>query len=56
MAEKLIWEDEQVQVGIGLLAAIDTPAAHAALRRFGLSQAGDDEGVACGAPRSVAGR
>jgi len=42
-AEKTIWEEKQPSVGIGILEAIDTPSAHAALRRFGLSQAGKDE-------------
>jgi tetratricopeptide (TPR) repeat protein len=43
MAEKLIWEESQPEAGIGILETIATPAALAALRRFGLSQAGDDE-------------
>jgi tetratricopeptide (TPR) repeat protein len=43
VAEKLIWEQQQADEGLALLETIDTPAAHAALRRFGLSQAGDDE-------------
>ncbi len=43
VAEKLIWEENQPQLGIDMLAAIATPAAYTALRRFGLSQAGDDE-------------
>ncbi len=43
MAEKLIWEEMQVDAGIAILATVGTPAAHAALRRFGLSQAGDYE-------------
>jgi tetratricopeptide (TPR) repeat protein len=42
-AEKAIWEEMQPNVGIAILEAIDTPAAHAALRCFGLSQAGEDE-------------
>lgn len=42
-AEKLIWEQRQPEAGIGILETVATPAAHAALRRFGLSQAGDDE-------------
>ena len=42
LAEKAIWEEKQPDVGIAILEAVDTPAAHAALRRFGLSQAGDD--------------
>jgi tetratricopeptide (TPR) repeat protein len=43
MAEKLIWEEDQSEAGISVLEMIATPAAFAALRRFGLSQAGDDE-------------
>lgn len=43
MAEKLIWEEGQPEAGISLLAAIATPAAYDALRRLGLSQAGDDQ-------------
>jgi tetratricopeptide (TPR) repeat protein len=43
MAEKLIWEEMQPDVGVSILAVLDTPAAHAALRRFGLSQAGEDD-------------
>lgn len=43
MGEKMIWEEDQPEAGIATLALIDTPAAHAALRRFGLSQAGDDD-------------
>ncbi len=43
LAEKLIWEDMQPEAGMAILAAVGTPAAHAALRRFGLSQAGDDD-------------
>ena len=43
MAEKLIWEENQPEAGISLLITIATPAAYAALRRFGLSQAGDDQ-------------
>jgi tetratricopeptide (TPR) repeat protein len=42
VAEKMIWEEKQPKVGIGLLEALGTPAAYAALRRFGLSRAGDD--------------
>jgi tetratricopeptide (TPR) repeat protein len=42
-AEKLIWEEMQPEVGIALLDTIGTPEAHAVLRRFGLSQAGDDD-------------
>jgi tetratricopeptide (TPR) repeat protein len=43
MAEKLIWEENQLEVGVGILEAVNTPAAVAALRRFGLSQIGDDD-------------
>jgi len=43
MAEKLLWEEEQPEAGISLLVNIATPAAYAALRRFGSSQAGDDQ-------------
>jgi Flp pilus assembly protein TadD len=42
-AEKLIWEEDQIGVGIEMLSAVGTPAAYAALRHFGLSQAGDTE-------------
>ena len=42
-AEKLLWDDAQTVAGVGILIAADTPAARAALRRFGLSQAGEDE-------------
>jgi tetratricopeptide (TPR) repeat protein len=42
-AEKLIWEEDQIKPGIEILATVGTPAAHAALRRFGLSQAGKTE-------------
>jgi tetratricopeptide (TPR) repeat protein len=43
MAEKLILEESQPDVGIAMLEAIANPAAYAVLRRFGLSQAGDDD-------------
>jgi tetratricopeptide (TPR) repeat protein len=43
VAEKLIWEEDQAETGLSLLETLDTPAARAALRRFGLSQAGDDD-------------
>ncbi len=43
MAEKLIWEEDQPDAGITFLTTIATPAAYAALRRFGLSQAGEDD-------------
>jgi tetratricopeptide (TPR) repeat protein len=42
-AEKLIWEEMQPDVGMALLDTIRTPKAHAALRRFALSRAGDDD-------------
>jgi len=43
VAEKLIWQEQQVEAGISILEIIASPAAVAALRRFGLSQAGDDD-------------
>jgi len=43
MAEKFIREEGQPDGGISMLATIGTPAAYAALRRFGLSQVGDDD-------------
>lgn len=43
MAEKLIWEEGQPEPGIAILTMLGTPAAYAALRRFGVSQAGDDD-------------
>ena len=43
VGEKLIWEKQQTDEGLTLLEIIGTSAAYAALRRFGLSQAGDDE-------------
>jgi len=43
MAEKMIWEEDQPDAGVAILATIATPAAYAALRRFGLSQAAEDE-------------
>jgi tetratricopeptide (TPR) repeat protein len=42
-AEKLIWEEDMVDSGLLMLRLLDTPEARAALRRFGLSQAGEDE-------------
>ncbi|MFC2037256.1 tetratricopeptide repeat protein [Chloroflexota bacterium] len=42
VAEKLIWEENESEAGIGILKTVGTPAAHAVLRRFGLSQVGDD--------------
>ncbi|NKQ34298.1 MAG: tetratricopeptide repeat protein [Chloroflexi bacterium] len=41
-AEKMIWEEDQVDAGLSFLELIDTPDAYAALRRFALSQAGPD--------------
>jgi tetratricopeptide (TPR) repeat protein len=41
-AEKLIWEEDMVDTGLMMLRLLDTPEARAALRRFGLSQAGED--------------
>lgn len=43
VAEKLMWEENQPDAGMSILAVAATPAAYAALRRFGLSQVGDDE-------------
>ncbi len=43
VAEKLLWEDEEPGGGVLLLDALGSPAAHSALRRFGLSQAGGDD-------------
>jgi tetratricopeptide (TPR) repeat protein len=43
VAEKIIWEEMQPQPGLIILEVLGTPAAHDALRRFGLSQAGDQE-------------
>ncbi|MEA3338511.1 MAG: tetratricopeptide repeat protein [Chloroflexota bacterium] len=42
LAEKLIWEEDRPDAGITFLTTLATPAAYAALRRFGLSQAGED--------------
>jgi len=42
LAEKMIWEERQPEAGIDMLRTIGTPEAYAALRRFGLSQAGSD--------------
>ena len=44
VAEKMIWEEQLVEAGVGILEAVATPAARAVLRRFGLSQAGADDG------------
>lgn len=41
-AEKMIWEEDQIDAGLSMLILFDTSQARAALRRFGLSQAGDD--------------
>jgi tetratricopeptide (TPR) repeat protein len=43
VAEKVIWEDGRAAEGVAMLDTIGTPAAFEALRRFGLSQAGDDD-------------
>jgi tetratricopeptide (TPR) repeat protein len=42
-AEKLILEENLPEGGMAILATVGTPAAYAALRRFGLSQAGDEQ-------------
>jgi tetratricopeptide (TPR) repeat protein len=44
VGEKMIWEEQQPEAGISMLSTIGTPEAYAALRRFALSQAGDDQG------------
>jgi tetratricopeptide (TPR) repeat protein len=41
--EQMIWNEQQPQAGIAMLSTIGTPEAYAALRRFALSQVGDDE-------------
>ncbi len=43
VVEKMMWEEGQVEGGLAVLEIIGTPAAYAALRRFGLSQAGKDK-------------
>lgn len=43
VAEKLIWEENEPELGINLLEYAATSAAHNALRRFATSQAGSDE-------------
>jgi tetratricopeptide (TPR) repeat protein len=43
VAERMIWEECQPEVGLPILAAIATPPAFVALRRFAFSQAGGDE-------------
>lgn len=43
VGEKLIWEEGQPDAGIAMLDIAGTPEAYAALRRFGLSQAGPDD-------------
>jgi Tfp pilus assembly protein PilF len=43
MAEKLIVEENQPEAGIMILATLGTPEAYAALRRFGLSQIGEQD-------------
>lgn len=42
LAEKQIWDEGDVEAGLDLLEVLNTPAAHAALRRFGTSQAGKE--------------
>ena len=42
VAEKMIWEEHEPMAGVAILSTVATPAAYAALRRFGLSQAGED--------------
>jgi tetratricopeptide (TPR) repeat protein len=43
VAEQMIWDEQQPEAGIGMLSTVGTREAYAALRRFGLSQAGDDD-------------
>ncbi len=43
MAEKMIWEEDEVNSGLLALRYVATPAAHAALRRFAGSDAGTEE-------------
>jgi tetratricopeptide (TPR) repeat protein len=43
VGEKMIWEEQRPDAGIMMLRTIGTPEAYAALRRFGLSQAGGDK-------------
>jgi tetratricopeptide (TPR) repeat protein len=43
VAEKMIWEEQQPEAGVSMLSTIGTPEAYAAMRRFALSQAGDDQ-------------
>lgn len=43
VAEKLLLEDQQVEAANDFLQTIGTPEAYAVMRRFGLSQLGDDE-------------
>ncbi len=43
VAEKLLLEEGLAEAGIEVLGEIGTPAAYAALRRFCISQAGDDQ-------------
>jgi tetratricopeptide (TPR) repeat protein len=42
-AEKIVWEDRLPEGGINMLSVLATPEAYAALRRFALGQAGDDD-------------
>jgi len=41
-AEKMIWEEDLVEMGLTILILLDTPQARKVLRRFGSSQVGDD--------------
>mgnify|MGYP006289973923 CR=1 FL=1 len=43
VAERVIWEEQNPEAGIELLALLDTPAAYQVLRRFGLGQVGEDQ-------------
>jgi tetratricopeptide (TPR) repeat protein len=42
-AEKMIWEEALVDMGLPILILLDTPQARQVLRRFGSSQVGDDD-------------
>lgn len=43
IGKKLIWEEQQPQLGIDLLGLLGTSEAYAVLREFGLSQVGEDQ-------------
>lgn len=43
VGEKTIWEEQRPDAGITMLMTIGTAEAYAIIRRFALSQAGDDE-------------